>query len=412
MRGLICVLFFLPGWMFSQTRICDIKTDSVLNVWYRNYKMNYVQGEKWKAAALGQQILRKCPEWKPELYREIGFLYQDMLDTIRDIDLKIRMRDTLYHLYHRAALHTGDSSVWFLMRGIAALKYEDQSDSILAMMLEPALRLQPMKAPPAMYEDFFRILDWKTRRGSIDSTELELWYQKLNTRLEKQLLIRDSLRDKEQILKAQKSMAYRMRRYFPDSTSLKTEVHKLKSGNYADWLKIYYRLYAWNVQDSALLKIVLAGLTQTKQEIIWALKTSFSDTDKPEFWSGYISAEKESTLKAWMMIQASKCPGEQTQSGWQMLMNASDIAPDYAAVDMEKARFLVAKAERCETAEERLKLKSLARTYYYAASQKDFRFREQVKAEIRNLPEPPHPDVASGKEISLRCPEYFRISPP
>lgn len=403
----IFILFtflFGVGKGIAQPKVCDISKDSVLNIWYRNYQMNFVRGDKWKAASLGMQILRYCPDWKPELYRETGLLYQDILDTSKSVGLRMLLKDTLYSIYNKAAMQTGDSASWYLMRAAAALRYEDQSDSVLALMLEPAIRLNPLRCPPQIIEDYFRIQDWQTRRGKADTANLEFWYQKLNVILARQFIFKDSLKEKEQIQKIKNSMAWRMARYLPDTATLIQEAKTLQSDQYSDWLKIYTRLFARNIEQVELLNSIRVQLIRTGKESIWEARTLLQNPNTPgESWVTLAEMEKDPWMKGWYLRQAgiSFMNSGKYLPAWQNFSAAGKSAPDWGGYMVAMARFALHLRSQCPNDE--VTLKSLACTYYRQAEKKDIRLRRIAEKEIPGFSETTCVAWPLNSKVVLNC---------
>jgi hypothetical protein len=412
----LSILFaFLFGFLqgIAQPQLCDIRKDSVLNLWYRNYQMNFVRGEKWKAASLGMQILRYCPEWKPELYRETGLLYQDILDTAKNVGLRILLKDTLYSIYHKAIQHTRDSAGWSLVRAAAALRYEDQSDSILGLMLEPAIRLAPMRCPVQIIEDYFRIQDWQTRRGKSDTATLENLYQKLNVILARQFVFKDSLKEKDQIQKVKNSMAWRMARYLPDTATIISEAKDLKSDHYSDWLRIYARLFARSIEQVELLNTVRAQLIRTGKESIWEARTLLQNQDtQGEDWVRLAELEKDPWMKAWYFRQAGNTfmTAEKNLLAWQNLIASENAAPDWGASIVALARFALHLRIQCPNDE--VTLKSLACTYYRQAEKKDIRLRRIAEREIPGFNETTCVAWPLNSKVVLKCSMPFEFTLP
>jgi len=403
---LTALLFgFLQG--LAQPKTCDISKDSVLNIWYRNYQMNFVRGDKWKAASLGMQILRYCPDWKPELYRETGLLYQDILDTSKSLGLRMLLKDTLYSIYNKAASQTGDSASWYLVRAAAAMRYEDQSDSILALMLEPAIRLNPLRCPPQIIEDFFRIQDWKTRRGKMDTLELELSYQHLNVILARQYLFKDSAREKEQIQKIKTSMACRMARYLPDTATIIQEAKSLQSDQYSEWLRIYARLFARNVEQQALLQSVRLQLSRTGTETIWEARRLVSSGASSSDWNNLSEKEKDPWMKAWYLLQAAHLDAgsREYENAWKLLSKAYTIAPNYGAIEVALARLLMRVMKDCNQPDSNTAiLREQACAYFNQAGKKDFRYRNLANQELPEVVQDRKcVSLTPGSRITLKC---------
>jgi hypothetical protein len=375
--------------------------------------MNFVRGDKWKAASLGMQILKYCPEWKPDLYRETGLLYQDILDTARQVELRSLLRDTLYSLYQKAAIVTGDSSSWYLVRAAAALRHEDQSDSILGLMLEPAIRLTPMRCPVQIIEDYFRICDWQTRRGKIDTPQLEKIYQALNVILARQYVFKDSLKEKEQVQKVKKNMALRMARYLPDTTTLMQAAANLQSEQYDDWLKVYASLYARNVENPMLMNQVRMQLIKTGNETIWECRRLLqSESTDAMVWEQLGEAENDSWMKAWYYRQVGlvNLQSNQFSLAWQNFKKASDFAPEWGGAQVAIARLAIRLIQECPGDE--ATLKSLACTYFKQAGKKDVRFRRLSELEIPGFNESTCMAWPVNAQVRLKCAPGFDFTLP
>lgn len=414
-RTVLLILLLFPILLAAQPAVCDPGQDSVLNLWYRNYKMNFVRGEKWKAASLGMQILRYCPAWKPELYRETGLLYQDILDTTRTVSMRVQLKDTLISLYTRAAKQTGDSAGWYLVRAAAALKYEDQSDSILALMLEPAIRLNPLRCPVSILEDYFRIMDWKARRGTMDTTQLEIIYQQLNVMLARQYVFRDSLREKEQITKAKTQMAWRMARYLPDTATLIREARALKSDRYADWLRVYARLFARNVEQEALMAGVRKELARTGQETIWEARRMLAlpSSSGAEAWIRLADQETDKWMKAWYLLKAATERNREnapSSDAWKMLCRAYGVAPDYGGVEVAMGKALRDWSQQCEA--NRVEWFTQACAYFQSAARKDVRYRNLERTELPAFTREGCKPQPSGTTLRLTCTPPLEITLP
>lgn len=413
-RTLLLFACLFPFLLSAQPAVCDITRDSVLNLWYRNYKMNFVRGEKWKAASLGMQILRYCPAWKPELYRETGLLYQDILDTTRTVSMRVQLKDTLISLYTRAAQQTGDSAGWYLVRAAGALRYEDQSDSILALMLEPAIRLNPLRCPVTILEDYFRIMDWKTRRGTLDTSQLEIIYQQLNVMLARQYVFRDSLREKEQITKAKTQMAWRMARYLPDTTTLIREARSLKSDKYADWLRVYARLFARNVEQEALMAGVRKELARTGQETIWEARRLLALSSSPgaQAWISLANQETDKWMKAWYLLQAAMEQNQAKTAGesWKILCRAYSLAPEYGGVEVAMGKALRDWSRSCEV--NRKEWFTQACAYFQSAARKDIRYRNLDRTELPGFSGDDCKPLPSGTPLHLTCDPPLEITLP
>lgn len=413
-RTLLLTVFLFPVFLVAQPSVCDPAQDSVLNLWYRNYKMNFVRGEKWKAASLGMQILRYCPAWKPELYRETGLLYQDILDTTRTVSMRVQLKDTLISLYTRAALQTGDSAGWYLVRAAAALKYEDQSDSILAQMLEPAIRLNPLRCPVSILEDYFRIMDWKTRRGTLDTNNLEIIYQQLNVMLARQYVFRDSLREKEQITKAKTQMAWRMARYLPDTATLIREARALKSDRYEDWVRVYARLFARNVEQESLMAGVRKELARTGQETIWEARRLLALSSSPgaDAWIRLADQETDKWMKAWYLLKAAseRNQAQATGEAWKILCRAYSLAPDYGGVEVVMGKSLRDWSRNCEA--NRMEWFTQACAYFQSAARRDIRYRNLDRTELAGFAREGCKPLPSGTVLRLTCAPQLEITLP
>jgi len=411
----VLVLFFFMNATFLFAQNCSDQPDSVLSVWYKNYKLSYVRGEYWKGAALGQQILRHCPKWKPEIYRETGLMYQSLLDTIHNLYLYNQIKDSLYQIYDRAVLATGDKAGWALIKANAALKYENESDSLLGLILEPAIRMHPLKCPPKIIEDYFRICDWKTRRGRLDSVQLEAWYQYLNIILARQYIFKDSAWEKEQIVKVKKQLAFRMRPYLPDSAALIQEALLLNSNNYTDWIRLYARLFARGIEQAEVMGKMQEGLQRTGQETLWEARELLTQSASEQDWLKLASREQDTLMKAWYILKAADylSEKEQYQDAWALYENARNTAPGYGGAEISMARFLMNRAHECSTfPEDAQYLYSAASAHYYLGIKKDFSVRNQALLELEVLPENISTQIKSGQEVHLQCTGFIRFKFP
>lgn len=413
MRILILFFFLLFGQLFAQN--CTTETDSTLSLWFKHYKAYYIKADYWRATTLGQQILRRCPKWKPELYREIGFMYRDLLDTIRTPELKHAVQDSLYAIFERGADVTGDKAGWYLLRAASALKYEDRSDSMIGLMLEPAIRLNPLKCPASIIEEAFRITDWKCRRGVITKDVVESKFREYSLLLAKQMLLKDSLREKEEILRVKKSMAYRMKRYLPDSTQLIAQASQAGQLSYEQAYILYARLFALGVQNSESLQALSKRMADTGTETLWQARSILNTQAESKVWMQLAKQETDTMLQSFYWIQAAKQLEAEARypEAWQVLHTARNTAPGYGKAELEMARFLLRRSEACvENPDAAEYLRLLAAKHYQLGSRKDYQVRYCVRNETQDLNLPNPIDLVSGETRSLNCGGLAEIKAP
>lgn len=413
MRILILFLGLIVGQVFAQT--CTVETDSTLDLWFKHYKAYYIKADYWRATTLGQQILRRCPEWKPELYREIGFMYRDLLDTIRTPELKHAVQDSLYAIFERGADVTGDRAGWYLLRAASALKYEDRSDSMIGLMLEPAIRLNQLKCPASIIEEAFRITDWKCRRGVITQDVVESKFREYSLLLAKQMLIKDSLREKEEIQRVKKNMAYRMKRYLPDSTQLIALAKQPDALNYDQAYVLYARLFALGVQNTEILNALSARMADTGTETLWKARRLLNTSAESKAWMQLAQQEMDTMLQSFYWIQAAKQLEAEARypETWQVLNTARNAAPGYGKAELEMARFLLRRSEACaEQPDAKEYLRLLAAKHYQLGSQKDYHVRYCARNETHGLNLPNPAELISGETRSINCSGLAEIKAP
>lgn len=413
MRILILFILLFGGKIWAQN--CTTQTDTTLSLWFKHYKAYYIKADYWRATALGQQILRRCPEWKPELYREIGFMYRDLLDTIRTFDLKHEVQDSLYSIFARGADVTGDSAGWYMLRAASALKYEDRSDSLIALMLEPAIRLNPLKCPANIMDEAFRIADWKCRRGVISADEVEARFKAYSLMLAKQFIMKDSLRDKDEIIRVKKNMAARMKRHLPDSSLWMKPTQPYEQLSYEQAFTLYARFFAWGGQQSQHLQALSLRMANTGAETLWKARALLNETSESKDWLQLAAREPDTLLQAFYQIQAAyKLDAEARYAeAWQLLNTARTTAPGYGKAELEMARFLIRRAKDCQdNTDDATHLLTVAAQHYRLGSQKDYQVRFCIREETQNLALPNTYNLVSGEIRSLNCSGLSEIKNP
>jgi len=263
---------------------------------YQEFQVLLAQHKYWKAIPLGENMLQDCPEFNKEVWTQTAQLYYAYLENTHTHAQLINRIDSMISLYSRAMYYfPKDSGNWLISLTKSLYKFEKYREDILYKYLKITAEITPLKLPPYLWVEYFRLQGIQLNKNNKSNTALGYAFIQAETALCKQLLLTENIVEQSRINKSRINLGYRFTEFYAKQDSFPVEFN-------TNW-KMYITTRIKSPGDTIIPLHYLSTDKNNSNETIWIAHQNKENTNY-SFWLELAYLETNAELKVTYLLRA------------------------------------------------------------------------------------------------------------